>query len=373
MTRSAAPNAADEPESLSMNGGSNSPITDDHVLLNLMIADSRLQQSVYQPGPYWRSMSRNAVSQIRCHGLSDFRGSSSTIGLSFTDAAYVDVRHNLCGRFTKPLHLLLSRIYPFKSVFDGQVSLTRSYERQARQLRNMLVSSDPRVRELLRRYSMPFSLRGGCMDYVQIDGQRISSHYLSLLYQHDCVARHGAFAGFTSMLEIGGGFGVNAHLLLENYPRLKKIVYLDIPPNLYVGTQYLKAIYGDAVSDYRQTRQVDSIRFAGHDGIEILAIAPWQIERLDLSVDVIYNAHSFVEMPQRVVANYAAQLARRPGFSASSVAMITYDGFDPHSTFEPDLLPGFFPSKTFDRRTFQALDGTYSIIAFISQRANGPT
>ena len=57
--------------------------------------------------------------------------------------------------------------------------------------------------------------------------------------------------------------------------------------------------------DYSHTRRLDAIHFAKDDRIEILAIAPWQIEKLDLSVDVVYNAHSFVEMPQAVVSNYA--------------------------------------------------------------------
>lgn len=347
----------------------NMPIADDPALLRLMIADAESQPDIYQPGPHWRRKTKNALNQIRRSGLADFRGCSSTIGLSFTDSVYVDVRHDLSSGIRKPFKFLFESVFPFKDIFSAQVSLTKSCEGEARRLKNILLGSDnPRVRELLGRYTMPPSLAGGCMDYVEIDGNRISTHYLNLLHQLDRLGQKCGFSGATSLFEIGGGFGSNVHILLENYPRLKKVVYLDIPPNLYVGTQYLKSIYGDSVLDYRQTRHLDVIQFAEHDRIEILAIAPWQIERLNVSVDVVYNAHSFVEMPQSVVSNYAGWLAKLPGFESTTVAMITYDNFDLRTTFDPEMLVEFFPTKRFDRSTFQVLDRRYGVIAFISRK-----
>ena len=67
---------------------------------------------------------------------------------------------------------------------------------------------------------------------------------------------------FRLTFEIGGGVGTNVHLVLENYKNIRKVLYLDIPPNLYVGTQYLKAFYGNAVSDYRTLKTLDSIKFS---------------------------------------------------------------------------------------------------------------
>lgn len=170
-----------------------------------------------------------------------------------------------------------------------------------------------------------------------------------------------------SLFEIGCGFGVNVHLLVENYPELRKIVYLDIPPNLYVGTQYLKSIYEDSVQDYRATRAMDRVRFAtpASDQLEILAIALWQIEKLALEVNIFYNAHSFVEMPPFVVSNYAKHAAALPGFASMSVALISYGDFDPASTLGPDTLPDFFPTKAFQRSTFSTLDVTSTMIAFV--------
>ena len=51
------------------------------------------------------------------------------------------------------------------------------------------------------------------------------------------------FNEIRSYFEIGGGFGANIHFLITNYPNIKKIIYLDAVPNIYVGTEYLKFHY----------------------------------------------------------------------------------------------------------------------------------
>lgn len=81
------------------------------------------------------------------------------------------------------------------------------------------------------------------------------------------------------MFEIGGGFGQYIHVLLQNYSNIKKILYLDIVPNIYVGTQYLKRFYGESVIDYNITRKMNKIQFSDNNKLEIICIAPWQIEK----------------------------------------------------------------------------------------------
>ncbi|MEP7311082.1 MAG: putative sugar O-methyltransferase [Pseudomonadota bacterium] len=345
------------------------PISNDPALLRQMISDAESQRDIYKPGPYWKRKSLNAATQIERYGLEDFRGDSSTIGLSFTDAVFVDVRHSLTGGLRGLVGYVLRAVFPFKDIFNSQVSLTRSHERETRRLKNLLLEGNPRVHELMHKYRMPPSLDCGCIDFIGPVGKGVSTLYLNLLHQHDLLTGSVEFSTVRSMFEIGGGFGANVHLMLENYSRLRKIVYLDIPPNLYVGTQYLKSIYGDAVRDYRQTRGEEAIRFSDDDKIEILAIAPWQIEKLDLSVDLIYNAHSFVEMPPFVVSNYAAWLERLPDAQSASIVMLTYDCFDLGTTFHPDTLPGFFPQRSFHRTTFQILDNSYGVISFIGRKS----
>ena len=343
-------------------------LADDDALLALMLRDAAMQSEMYRPGAYWSRKTRNTTSQIRRQGIGDFRGASSSIGLSFTDSAHVDVRFDLWGGLRTALRVLLTSVFPLNTLFDAQVSLTRSHEAEVRRLRSLVLGSSPRALEIAQRYRIPPSLLGGCLDQVAIGGQRIATYYLNLLHQHDVVARTCPFTGISSMLEIGGGFGAHVHCLVENYPGLRKIAYLDIPPNLYVGTQYLRAMYGASVRDYRQTRGLARIEFSKDDDLEILAIAPWQIERLHVSVDLLYNAHSFVEMPEQVIANYAQRAAALPGFDRTQVVMLTYNNFDTRTTLHPERLPGFFPAKAFARTDFPMLDGSFGVISFVSQR-----
>lgn len=151
----------------------------------LMLADARVQPTAYQPGPYWLKKSRRTEKQLRRHGLANFRGSSSTIGLSYTNVVWVDVRQSWMGGRRKPVEWLFESVFPFKNVLDAQVALTKSYEAATRRMKNAILKASPVVRNLLAKYTMPPSLGGGCLDVVEVDGARISTHYLSLLQQHD--------------------------------------------------------------------------------------------------------------------------------------------------------------------------------------------
>lgn len=348
-------------------GAAATSIAADESLLDSMLKDAARQKDLYRPGPYWLRKTRNTAAQIRRHGISDFRGANSTIGLSFTDSVYLDVRHDFSSGLRSILRVFLHSAYPLNKVFDAQTALTGFYASEVRRLRGMLLGASQRVRELVERYDVPPSLLAGCLEHVEVDGRRIATNYLDVLHQHDMLARSSRFSDIVSMLEIGGGFGSHVHCLIENYPKLRKVVYLDVPPNLYIGTQYLRAFYGDAVIDYRQTRDLQEIGFSHNDKLEILAVAPWQIERLRVSIDLLYNAHSFVEMPAPVISNYARHISALRGFEHTRVMMLTYNNFDPCTTLDPNRLPAFFPTKTFDRKEFSTLDGSFGVISFVSR------
>jgi putative sugar O-methyltransferase len=205
----------------------------------------------------------------------------------------------------------------------------------------------PRIRDLIKKYHIPYSLLGGCLRTVKIDGCIYSLHYLNILDQHDSIAAHTRFDTIRSIFEIGGGFGANIHLLIENYPSIKKVVYLDIPPNLYVATQYLKAFYGKSVFDYQDLKKRKNIEFSDTDDLEIFCIAPWQIEKIHAPVDIFLNSHSFVEMSDKTVLNYANHIMRLSENTPTIIALVTYDNFNPATTLDPDTLPAYFPGRKF--------------------------
>ena len=167
------------------------------------------------------------------------------------------------------------------------------------------------------------------------------------------------------MLEIGGGFGTYVHLLATNYPNMRKFLYLDIAPNLYVGTQYLRSIFGDSVRTYRDTRGQQALSFSSDGELEIICIAPYQLEAFAGRVDHIHNAHSFVEMPREVVANYA-RLSEGILANQGTVSLVSYDRFD-DKTINPDDLPTYFTFE-FIRSLEPTLTPSRSDYHFVGRR-----
>lgn len=321
-------------------------IGDDLSLLTIMQKEASSQPSLYQPGKYWLNKTKNAVNEIEKYGLADFRGFTNTAGMGFTDNVHCDRRSLMGTGLRKPLQYLLQSIFPFRQTYNSQVTLTIEHAKEAIRMRGLLNIRSPKVHELLKKYIMPYSVAGGCVDFFELNGMQISNHYIDLLNTHDEVAKHIDFSNATTFFEIGGGFGVNLHLLIENYKNLRKFIYLDIPPNLYVGTQYLKSFYGQKVKDFSVTKDLKEITFSDDHELEIICIAPWQIERLKTSIDIFYNAHSFVEMPIPIVKNYVDKFKKLPNAQQANIALISYDGFDSHTT-PPSELKNLFSGRTF--------------------------
>ncbi|NMC99180.1 MAG: putative sugar O-methyltransferase [Bacteroidales bacterium] len=345
---------------------SNIELLDDFSLLDSMMHDSKRQTSAYQPGPYWASKAQNAVNEIKRCGIKDFRGATNCIGLSYSDNLFIDVR-NEYNHGIKSLASLFTKIYPFNKIYDAQVRMTESYANQCIIYAQEILNLNDKPKYLLKKYNVPYSILGNCLNKVKIEDNYHSIHYLNLLEQHDNIAKFIDFKNAFSVFEIGGGFGINIHLLLENYKNIKKVLYLDIPPNLYVGTQYLKAFFGDCVYDYNALKNQDSIKFSKENKLEVFCIAPWQIEKFADSIDIFMNSHSFVEMPKNIIKNYVEKIMAFPNSSKCSIALTTYDNFDTGTTIHPNELPTFFKDRNFNYfEEHTLLDSTRKNLYFVS-------
>jgi len=98
----------------------NIQLKDDPKLLNLMLRDSKDQDTKYRPGPYWISQTENAVNEIKRCGLADFRGSSNLIGLSYADNLFIDSRDRF-NHGLKRLARWITRVQPFSKIFEPQL------------------------------------------------------------------------------------------------------------------------------------------------------------------------------------------------------------------------------------------------------------
>lgn len=316
-------------------------INDDFELFKKIIRDSANCESIYRPGPYWKNATLSAAREIKYKGLTDFRGSTNNAATSFGDNQIVDLRLSYNRGLRLLLKFIYQKLYPLNNLFSFQVNLTKSYANELIKYKNEYLKNHPRIRELLNKYNIAFNTtKGGCITFVEINGVKISHHYLEILSTLDFISKQVRITPQTRFMEIGGGFGVNVHLLVELFG-VRKIIYLDISPNLYIGTQYLRSFYNNNVTDCQQLKN-RPLKFKRNSELEIFCVLPKQIESAQGPIDVFHNAHSFVEMPQAAIKNYVKfikKLMRKPG---GYVSMVSYDGFDLDTTLDPDRLPLFF-------------------------------
>jgi len=305
------------------------------MLLNNLIRDEKMiNRSLYSSGPYWNYKNSRSILEIKKKGLSDFRGTSTGIGTSFTDNIVLDIRNefNTKGR-------IIGKIFSLpilNKIFNGQLNLTQSY------IDNFIINQAIVYQNNKNIENLTNTTEFGCIQIFEKFGKKYSTLYLQMADRIDKLSKSFNFKNTNSFFEIGGGFGANIHFLITNFPNIKKILYLDAVPNIYVGTKYLEHHFGKKVKNYLELKNLDKISFKKNDELEILCIPPWLIEKVDAEIDHLHNAASFVEMPKMVIDNYIKFIKY---FKTKEISLISYGSYDLKTTFNPAELNLFFDNK----------------------------
>lgn len=348
-------------------------LQDDLKLLKSMRSLAR-QSGENSPGPYWEKTAKAAIREIRNNGLANFRSYSSNIGQSYADAPIVDVRPNLLGAVRKLFRYLFTHISPFKNIFNGQVNLTKSIYKILLEKESHFLKNSDRIGEALNKLKLPAETTlGNCVAVTDIDGKSISNFYLENLSIIHSVNQEIGYEEVFSFMEIGAGFGVNIHLLVENFPNIKKFLIVDICPTLYVSTQYLRAFYGERVVDCVEFQSRKEKRFSQDLELEILCLLPSQLKDFLGEIDFAYNAHSFVEMTAEIVGRYGEAIERlQHGSSSKKLALCTYQAINTAVTVDSDELPRLLKRnlrKVFD--TWPRDGYNRNTLYFSEQKQNG--
>ncbi len=322
-------------------------------LLKMLISDQKNTSKIYKPGSYWLKKSIVATKELEKNGLRDFRSSTdkNTSATSFGDNTIVDVRRMLDQSSLQiKLGLTILNYTPLKKLFDLQVNTTRGYLNELFNLEKtcLVFSKADKLTELTQKYKIKDSINFGCDRTLFFKGKNYSIHYLTLLNQLDFIEKNSTLKDCSSFLEIGPGFGANIHLIEQNYPKIRKFIAVDIVPNVWVVTNYLRNLYGDCVKDYLTTKDMTEIKFKEDESLEIFVIPTWEIEKISSLIDCFWNANSFVEMPPHIVSNYAKNFARIRT-DKSVYNFISYAKFDLNTTFHPDSIPEYFLDVEFQK------------------------
>jgi putative sugar O-methyltransferase len=310
-------------------------------LLNQLISEEKeINKELYSSGSYWKYKNDKTIYQIKKKSLKNFRGINSGVGTSFSDNLVYDVRneHNLKGRMASFFYKLpiVSKIY------GNQLKMTSKHISNLLKYQSIIFQKDERVKYLLEKYTFNNTTEFGCVQKFTLQNEEYSCLYLEMANRVEEISKYINFKSIKRYLEIGGGFGANIHFLISNYANIKKIIYIDTVPNLYVGTEYLRTFYKNSIIDYTITKKMKEIKFSNNEELEIFCIPPWQIENLNIEIDHFHNAASFVEMPQKVVENYVKYIHLN---KAKTISLVSYGSYDPKTTFDPKMLNKFFNNE----------------------------
>ena len=311
-----------------------------NLLQKLLSDEKKNNRDLYSAGRYWNYKNLRSTYHIKKNGIKNFRGISDGIGSSFSDNEILDVRKefNIKGRIVGKLFNL-----PFlKRIFDTQLKITRGHLNESIQNLSIVYQKNIEVLSLLEKYKFRNTTEFGCIKKMNLYNNEYSIHYLNMADRVEKLSNKFDFKKINSYFEIGGGFGSNIHFLVTNFPNIKKIIYLDIVPNIYVGTEYLRFHYKENVKDYLSYKEKGKISFSQDNNLEIICVPPWEIEKLDIEIDHFHNAASFVEMPETTINNYCKYIKK---FNTKQISLISYDGYNPNTTSNPELLNIFFDNN----------------------------
>ncbi|MCB1111222.1 MAG: putative sugar O-methyltransferase [Chlamydiales bacterium] len=280
-------------------------VVDDPLLLELMLRDMDKAPSLYQPTQYWRYYLDHIVNYLRHDGLRHFRRESQGILSTFGATDLHPVRG--CSPYAKIEEddaALGAVIDFFKIVAEFSSLPLLPYGLSMDDLNETAY----RISELEGKVSgakslkdVEASLAGDPEFYFTIDGRKYTPAFLYYYWRYCYCCRHCNFDQVDAIVELGSGAGKQVEVIKKLHPHLT-IYLLDIAPQLYICSQYLKAIFPGDVVDYREHADVKG---------KIHIRGSWQIEQIAPKGNVLFwSAASFGEMEPPVVENYLA-VARR--------------------------------------------------------------
>ena len=312
----------------------------DIALLDMMKKDQDNQQGLYHPGPYWKGYSSRTAKAIHFEGLKSFR-SNPRIAKGYGDQVLIHPFDlSSLDSWKEKLYKKIIEIPVFKKYFiEPYIKHNLRHFQETQKYKNLYFTNilGEWFSQFSEKYNLPDTLIANPSNTVTIRDCKIGRCYLDAFLRLHNYSSQVDFSSVESVFEIGGGFGAWAHTLLHCFPNIKKYLYLDIPPILYVGTQYLKNFYKEELISYRETRNMDSIRFTSGGKREIIAVCPWQIERISANIDVFYNSASFQEMDEDMVINYSKHIKRMINDS-SKICLLIYNGGKPEKTLLAENL-----------------------------------
>lgn len=278
-------------------------------LLLELIKDQENSPTLFKPGPYWSYKCKKAANWILNYGFDDFRGLNSPVGTSYADNVVLDKRNELGIGIKSKIANKIYCLPLIKNVLDAQIKLTKEHIKARIDNKSHIYRKNEKVKQLLKNYVVKDSVNYGSVANFKINDERHAFLHLDHLHLINLINNKINLNKIDSFFEIGGGFGATIHVLLNNFKNIRKVLYLDVAPNLFIGTEYLRNYFGDSVKDYLELKN-KKIIFSNDENLEIHCIAPWQLPDVNSQIDHFHNSCSFAEMTFEIVENYSKYIKK---------------------------------------------------------------
>ena len=288
----------------------NKKIIDDFPLCNEMMEDLN---NKYQVDTFWKNYESMNVTLLKHYGLKNFKNRPNSYGGTSTKKSFIPkgvllnrIINKLLRGFDKYIGIDWLR-FPFLDLFnyavDDAKGIRENYGALILEMINLLPDAD-------KLLNIKDDLVGDPSDILKLRESQYSLQFIRYFYRLLMTNQFVDFKESNLFLEIGGGYGGFSEVLKKTYPNVK-IIFIDIPPQLYVAERYLKSVFPDKVAGYRDTKQMESINYDSFSDYDILILPPWDIEKIeDNLIDNFSNQSSFQEMSKNTVKSYCEQLGR---------------------------------------------------------------
>jgi putative sugar O-methyltransferase len=286
-------------------------VRDDPDLFATMVSDSATAGPLWQPTAYWKSYCRRIELALEHDGLADFRTNQTILkGFAVGGAPRPTLPRAAWKRWI--WHAIERMPGTSVPINEYRRLLAASHRRAViAEVRNARLLMD-RLVELFPRLTPPEGLGvGGAEDSFSWRGHTVTADWVRQILRLVDFYRAVPANEVKAIVEIGPGLGLStlAHIALN--PALSLIVNCDIPPILYVSTQFLKSVPNIGVVDCSDVKPGDELVPGEPDHPTVYQLAPWQLPNVTFEADALFNAFSFQEMEPEVCRNYAEAVSSR--------------------------------------------------------------
>lgn len=252
--------------------------------LEMMRADMETVSDFYRPSNYWNNYQQVSYNYIQVAGISRFRSNKNKTWSSF-------------GAVTDPLTGYAQRLLEKTAFAESESTAVQNFLAQGKLLPEIdsylhLIRNETHtiLQQLADKYRQHLQMllafsyhfcqlhdhQGflsqiedagfGSPDIIQsFNGRQYTISFLRYFFQYLQMAKLLDFNELHSIVEVGGGYGGLAEVILKLHPHIT-YVGIEIPPQSYISQQYLTAVFPGKTLNYSETRNMPAIDMSSPPG-----------------------------------------------------------------------------------------------------------